>query len=127
MSAEKMKDAVLATGSRNWKATVLKPVVMTWARNRWDFWVIEGTTLRGWNLVLLVADDADIMVAEGLLYDDDGEGGVAELPYTSADELTTVVDVDGNMFYTGLMCFEGGDVVYLNPSDDPNFEIVEVL
>jgi hypothetical protein len=122
MSAEKMKVLELFGNTVNGKPVFLKPVVMTCVKTRWDMWVLDGTALRGWNSVFMVDQDADLLVEEGLLYSDDGEGDVAEEPYKSADELPVFFDADGNKLFSGLICFEGGDFTYLNPDDDPEKE-----
>ena len=120
MSAEKGKEVLLGGGTENIPAVYLKPVVMTWAKKRWDMWVLRGTALRGWNCVFLTAEDAAILVSEGFLFSDDGDGDVADEPYKSVDELPVAYDVNGAAFYGGLICFDSeDDFCYVNESDDP--------
>ena len=114
------KTLTLAPKRGGFDAEILKPAMMVAYRLRWDFWVLEGTAMRGWNAVFLKKEDARILVHEDALADVLEGDDEPDSFYSDVDALPTVLTEDGDELCWAWLWMEG--VSYLNPSDDPDLD-----
>ncbi len=127
-------DIVLAAADESWQKETLKPILMVgdWlevehdamppTRERFDLWVLEGTALRGWNMIFMTEETMLALRAKGLLgyASEDSEADDDVNLYAADEEVSSVMTVEGDELFFALIHFDQGlDFSYCDPDADP--------